>query len=337
MKIKFGVDPTTKELHLGHLVPLIRLRRWQDEGHTVILVIGDFTATIGDPTGRDKTRPCLTFSQAEENGSEFVAQACRILDKSKLIVRFNSEWFNEMPLSMFMLTMKQFTTAQMLEREEFRKRMQSEVPISLIELTYPLMQGWDSVELVPDIELGGTDQMFNMNVGRDLMRMNHMKPQEVVTVPILTGTDGVKKMSKSLDNHIGICEDPHTIFTKIIGIPDSLINEWAELLLGERINYSDPRVAKVALAKGIVTLLFSSKEAEKAASHDSMPVFRVEEPILAYKLVSDKMGISNSQARQLLRSGAVTLNDGKLSEKTEIAKMATGVLRVGKGFFLRLQ
>lgn len=299
-------------------------------GDTVSLVVGDFTATIGDPTGRDKTRPVLSRAQARENAETFLSQANLVLDKSKVEVSFNSSWLDDMPLVQIL---QHFTIAQMLERDEFKKRFENGVPITMAELTYPLMQGWDSVILEPDVELGGTDQTFNMNIGRDLMRLWSKKPQEVWTVPILTGTDGVKKMSKSLNNHISVREAPHSMFTKIIGIPDELGPEWARLLSDVAIDWGDPIAAKKTLAKSIIARLHGSLVAESASVAPSVAVL---EPIKVAKLVSPLMGVSLSEVRRLIKGGGITLNGEKLADDIVLTPDMHGLLRAGRQFFITI-
>src|SRR5882724_2279531 len=275
LRVKAGFDPTAPDLHLGHTVLLRKLKHFQDLGHTVIFLIGDFTGMIGDPTGRSATRPPLSREQIAENAETYKAQVFKILDAKKTVVDFNSRWFSKFSAEDFIRLTGKYTVSQMLEREEFHNRFQEEKPIAMHELLYPLVQGYDSVALEADVELGGTDQKFNLLVGRELQREYSQEQQVVLTTPILEGLDGVNKMSKSLDNYIGITESPAEMFGKLMSISDTLMWRYFELLSfrsmdeiaklkGECDGGRNPRDAKVMLAQEIVAR-FHSRDAAQAA------------------------------------------------------------------------
>ena len=229
LRIKLGVDPTAPDLHLGHAVPLRKLRQFQDLGHTVVLIIGDFTAQIGDPSGRNSTRPPLTAEQVNEHAQTYINQAYRILDPEKTELRHNSEWLSTMNFGDLLKVASQFTVARILERDDFAKRYGEQKPISLHEFLYPMAQAYDSVAIESDVELGGTDQLFNLLAGRELMEKNGMAPQVILTLPLLEGTDGVQKMSKSYGNYIGLTDEPADMFGKIMSIPDELMAKYYRL------------------------------------------------------------------------------------------------------------
>jgi len=277
LRIKLGLDPTSPDIHLGHTVVLRKMRQFQDLGHKAVLIIGDYTARIGDPSGQDTTRPMLSDEQIEENAKTYFAQAGKILDTSeeKLEVCYNSEWLEKMtPMEMIRLAGKK-TVAQMLQRDSFRKRLQADVDVYMHEFLYPLMQGYDSVMVKSDVELGGTDQMFNNLIGRDIQRGYDQKPQIVMVMPILVGLDGTEKMSKSKGNYIGVTDEPGDMFGKVMSISDDMMENYFTLLTdmpAEKIteltdpDKTHPKEAKVFLAKTIVTQFHNEKAAEQAAA-----------------------------------------------------------------------
>src|SRR5215212_3824952 len=254
LRVKLGLDPTAADLHLGHTVVLQKLREFQDLGHTVVLIIGDYTARVGDPSGRSATRPVLSGEEIEAHARTYVEQAGKVLaTDERLEVRFNSEWL-DMPMEELFRLARTVTVAQILERDDFSKRWAASEPISMLELLYPVLQGYDSVAVRADVELGGTDQTFNLLMGRAVQSAYGRPQQTVLTVPLLAGTDGVQKMSKSLGNHIGITEPPGDMYGKTLSIPDAALGEWYDLLLGEPVPAgTNPRDAKRALARALVT------------------------------------------------------------------------------------
>lgn len=275
LRIKLGLDPTAPDIHLGHTVVLNKLRQLQDIGHVVDLVIGDFTARIGDPTGRSTARPVLTLQQVDENAQTYVNQIFKVLDPAKTFVQRNSAWLNELGALGMLKLASQSTVARMLERDDFKSRYENEQPISIHEFLYPLLQGYDSVQLVSDLEVGGTDQKFNLLVGRHLQEQQRMSAQCVLTMPLLVGTDGVHKMSKSKNNYIGITEDPLSMYSKVMSISDNQMWDWFTLLSFKSeahiaglqasvVNGGNPKYAKVALAKEIVTRFHSEQLADSA-------------------------------------------------------------------------
>jgi tyrosyl-tRNA synthetase len=356
LRVKLGIDPTAPDIHLGHAVVLRKLREFQDLGHAVVLIIGDFTARVGDPSGRSTLRPLLSEAEIEANAATFQAQALKILDPSpeRLEVRHNSEWL-AMPTAKLLELMRSTTVAQLLERDDFSKRMQERRPISLLELTYPLLQGYDSVAIKADIELGGTDQKFNLLLGRDIQRVYGLPGQATLTMPILVGTDGHRKMSKSLGNHIGITDEPQEMFGKTMAIPDEAMGEYYRLLLSrEQPQELTPRDAKRLLAREIVAWLHSEEQALAAEAQfdrmfvDHKPPDEIEEasfpagdgPVHLPALIADAFAISRSEARRLLEQGAVQLGEQRLSvEQTDLpAERLDGqILKVGKRRFRRLR
>jgi tyrosyl-tRNA synthetase len=360
--IKLGCDPSRADLHIGHGVVLRKLRHFQDLGHQAILVIGDFTAMIGDPSGRNKTRPQLTLEAAQENAKSYVDQAKVILDVDSLKIVYNSEWLNEMNFSDVISLTSNYTVARMLERDDFTKRFKDEVPISLHEFLYPLAQGQDSVVLEADVELGGTDQKFNLLLGRDLQRANDQEPQCIITLPLLEGTDGVEKMSKSYGNHIGLHDAPAEMFGKTLSIGDDLIEKWFVLgadaseekmkqvradLANEQIN---PMTIKRDLARSIVALYYSDEQAKEAEKHfdtvvvgkgvpDDMPsVTLKEEKSIVEIIVEAELLKSKSEARRMIKQGAVKLDEIKITNIQAIVSLKENeqILKVGKRRFLKI-
>lgn len=348
LRVKFGVDPTAPDLHLGHAVALRKLREFQDLGHTVVLIIGDFTARIGDPSGRSKTRPSLKEGEIAANAGTYFEQAGKFLDISKTEVRYNSEWFDNKNWALHVA--EHFTAQRILERDDFTKRMKGGVEVHMNELLYPMMQAYDSVMVKADVELGGNDQKFNMLAGRDLQRHMGLPEQDVVMVPLLRGVDGVHKMSKSLGNHIGTTEEPNVMFGKVMSIPDELIGEYYELCLGEKPEVSNPRESKLELAKRIVDLYHD--ESGEAAKKEFIRVFsKKEKPQeipevrvgvksmpLVELLVAVGTAKSKSEARRLVEQGAVKIDDVKQSDAGVVIDLSSSRLaQVGPRKFVRVK
>lgn len=351
LRIKFGADPSAPDLHLGHTVALQKLRQFQELGHEVIFLIGDFTAGIGDPTGKSETRKPLSLEQIAKNAETYQNQVFKILDRKKTKVVYNSEWINKLKPQDIIKLMSQITVAQMLEREDFKKRYTNNTPLHLHEFLYPLLQGYDSVALEADVELGGTDQKFNLYVGRQLQEYFGQEPQSLVIMPILEGTDGVQKMSKSLGNHIGITEKPNDMFGKLMSIPDYIMPRYYELLTDMLFDAQEhPREAKIKLAKYIVTQFHSAEDAEQAAENfvkvfssggvpDDIKTFKVtENPINIVKLISAaELTESNAEAKRLIKQNAVSLDDKPITDPGANLEITKGqILRVGKRRFVKL-
>ena len=354
LRVKLGLDPTAPDVHLGHTVVLRKLREFQDRGHVVVLIIGDYTARVGDPSGRSSTRPVLSGEQIDANARTYVAQANKVLDLERLELRHNSEWLDMRMVQLFGLT-RTTTVAQLLERDDFAKRHAAREPISILELLYPLMQAYDSVAVHADVELGGTDQKFNLLLGRNVQRAYDIDEQVALTMPILAGVDGARKMSKSLGNHIGVSEPPQEIYGKTLSLPDSAMAGWFELLLGEPPPEGlSPRDAKHALARRLAERFHSPAAADAAAAHFDRVFVQheqpdeIEEARFAVKddivhmpaLIADAFGRSRGEARRLLAQGAVRLDDTVLSgEDLDLApeRLGGAVLQVGKRGFRRLR
>jgi tyrosyl-tRNA synthetase len=356
LRIKLGIDPSTADIHLGHVVVLTKLAQFQEAGHTVVLIIGDFTALVGDPSGRDSTRPVLTPEQIEANAQTYQDQAFKVLDRAGTEVRHNSEWL-DMPAQALFTLLGRTTVARLLERDDFTKRMKADQPISSLELIYPVLQGYDSVAIRADVELGGTDQKFNLLFARDIQRAYEVPEQSIITMPILPGTDGKQKMSKSLGNYVGVTEPPEEMFGKLMSVPDEAMGTYYELLLGEEEPGGHPAEAKRALARRIVERFHSEDAARQAEAHfDTVHVARevpgdipevsledaggVEDgQVHLPALIAGAFEISTSEARRLLSQGAVKL-DGEALDGQRLdlpAGELTGkVLQVGKRRFLRL-
>ncbi|CAN5524951.1 tyrosine--tRNA ligase [soil metagenome] len=361
---KLGLDPSRPDIHLGHAVVLNKLRQFQDLGHTVVLIVGDFTAMIGDPTGKSKTRPALTLEETRENGSTYVDQASRILDMSKTTVRYNSEWLNALSFQEVIALSAKYTVAQLLERDDFTKRYRGGEPISVHEFLYPLSQAYDSVAIKSDIELGGTDQKFNLLVGREIMRAYHMEPQCILTMPILEGTDGVEKMSKSLGNYIGLTESPKDMFGKTMSVPDAMIARYLQYAAyavptevsavqnGLADGSLHPRQAKVDLAKRIVARYHGQDAADGAFAEferifvnkdlpdeipevsiaSAVPVMLVVDVLVATALVTSK-----GEARRLIQGGGVKIDGTKVADVADTVDLSTPrVIRAGKLKFLKV-
>lgn len=338
LKIKLGCDPTRPDLHLGHSVILRKLRQFQDLGHEAILIIGDFTALIGDPTGQNKTRPALTHEEIRENARTYLEQATKILDEAKTSIVYNSEWLGKMDFEDVIKLTSKLTVARMIERDDFSKRFENNEPISLHEFLYPLAQGQDSVHLQSDVELGGTDQKFNLLVGRELQKDDGQDPQIALMMPLLVGTDGTKKMSKSYDNYIGITEDANEMYGKVLSIPDDLIYSWFELLTEVEVDElpkyrkkaeKDPRNTKHELALKITEIYHGEEKAEAARKHFEQTIIGNEvpddAPILEYEsgqevrlldIVSDAgFTSSNGETKRLIKQGGISIDDEKIKDK----------------------
>lgn len=369
LNIKLGVDPTAPDIHIGHAVPLRKLRQFQDLGHEVTLIIGDGTALIGDPSGRNTTRPQLTREQIKVNAETYVNQAFKILDPEKTTLRYNSEWILSLSMEELLKLMAQFTVARILERDDFHNRYTSNLPISLHEFMYPVMQAYDSVVIKADVELGGTDQLFNLLAGRELMEKLGMEPQVCLTLPLLEGTDGVKKMSKSYGNYIGLTDEPADMFGKVMSIPDELMVKYYRLASTESVAEIDaieaglandelhPNKVKRALARNIVAAYYDEAQANAAEEqfdlvfkkHDVpddiaeyTPDLTPNEEGLVYlaKIIHDA-GLAQSvgEARRLIDGGGVKLNGDAVEPKAynvEPEKLKDCVLQVGKRKFIKL-
>lgn len=360
LRVKLGCDPSRPDLHVGHGVVLRKLRHFQDLGHQSILVIGDFTAMIGDPSGRNKTRPQLTLEETKVNAESYINQAGQILDLEKLEIVYNSDWLNKMDFSDVIKLSSHYTVARMLERDDFTKRYQSETPISIHEFMYPLAQGMDSVHLNADIELGGTDQKFNLLVGRDLQKEYDQEPQCVLTLPLLEGTDGQDKMSKSYGNDIGLTDSPQEMYGKTMSITDEMIVKYFrlaadasdEVLVKIESNLNDssynPRDAKRLLARSLVELYYDSDSALKAEDHfdevivnksipDDIPEFQIEgETSLVDAVFLFKVVASKSEVRRLVKQGAVSV-DGKKIDDASFSLRSGQVIKIGKRRFLKIK
>ncbi|MBF2001598.1 MAG: tyrosine--tRNA ligase [Synechococcales cyanobacterium C42_A2020_086] len=361
LRIKFGIDPTGSEIHLGHSIIYRKLRAFQDAGHTAVLLIGDFTARIGDPTGKSEVRRQLTAEEVAQNAQTYLDQLRPILDfetPGRLEVRYNSEWLSQLDLAKVLELLTTMTVGQMLAKEGFAERYKKENPIYLHEFLYPLMQGYDSVALEADVELGGTDQKFNLAVGRDLQRHFGQRPQFGLLMPILPGTDGVQKMSKSLGNYVGLLEDPLTMYSKLEKIPDAVIEQYFELLTDLPLDQlpKEPRERQKQLALQVVSQYHGRKaaeEAQKAAltlvqgdakQADAVPEFSlqaIEFPAkLFFILSASGLCESSSEARRQIQGGAVRLDGERVAEVNLTVESATDlqgkVLQVGKRKFARL-
>jgi len=361
LKVKAGFDPTAPDLHLGHTVLLRKMKHFQDLGHEVYFVIGDFTGMIGDPTGKSETRPALTKEQVLKNAETYKAQVFKVLDPEKTKVVFNSTWLGKLGAEGVIRLCAKYTVARMLERDDFKKRWEAGRPIAIHELLYPLFQAYDSVALEADVELGGTDQLFNLLVGRHIQREYGQEPQVIMTVPILEGLDGVQKMSKSLGNYVGITEPPFQMFGKIMSIPDELMWRYYELLTDVPLEElsrmkkeveegkAHPKEVKKSLASIIVAEFHSEEEAKKAEEEfervfakkeapKDLPVFEavVGEIWLPGFLRDNKVVPSSSEARRLIKQGAIDINGEKVKEEKLNLTPGEYVLRIGKKKFIKL-
>ena len=365
LRLKMGFDPSAPDIHLGHAVGLRKLRQLQDLGHKVVIIVGDWTAQIGDPSGRSATRPMLTHAQVVENAETYLAQFFKIVDRDRAEVRWQSDWFGTFSLADVIRLTSKFTVAQFLQRDDFATRFNSNQPIAITELLYPLLQAYDSVVIESDVEFGGTDQMFNLLVGRDLQEMEGQRPQQCFLMPLLPGTDGVQKMSKSLGNYIGIDEPPREIFGKTMSLPDTMIAPYFENLTdvseadlseiksaitSESVNMMD---LKKRLAHELVVQFHGQSAAQEARGFfertvqggeapDEIPTLVVSADDAGAKRLSDLildagLARSSGEARRLIDQGAVRLDGRQIEENVAASELSSGVLRVGRRRYLRLQ
>lgn len=349
LRVKFGADPTAPDLHLGHTVPLRKLREFQDLGHQVVFIIGDYTAKVGDPSGKSKTRPMLSDEDVKKNAETYLAQVGKVLDLKKTEIRWNGEWFSKMGFDDILKLCAQFTVARMIEREDFANRMKEGTDVHMHELLYPMMQAYDSIMIDADVEIGGTDQMFNILAGRDLQRKMGKQEQECLFMgPILVGTDGTRKMSKSLGNYVGVSEAPEEMFGKIMSIPDAAMRDWfmlvtdipadevKEIMDACASGKMNPRDAKVRLAKEIISQYHSAKDADAAEEHfknvfqkkevpDDVPELAVKagEHALLDLLVAAKFAASKGEARRVVSEGGVRVAG-------DVVKDVAATVKVGK-------
>jgi tyrosyl-tRNA synthetase len=352
LRIKLGVDPTAPDIHLGHTVLLNKLKAFQELGHHVVFLIGDFTARIGDPSGRSKTRPMMSEEDIRRNSETYQKQVFKILDRSKTEVRFNSEWLNKLGIEGLLKLAGKYTVARMLERDDFEKRYEADIPISIVEFLYPLLQAYDSVAVQADVELGGSDQKFNLLAGREIQRDFGQAPQVVITMPLLEGTDGVRKMSKSYGNYIALNEPPNEMFGKIMSVSDELMFRYYELLTQhdlKAVKALHPREAKANLAEDL-TATYHSSEAAEAARTEFDKVFarkdlpeNLEEYIVDKKtvrlldlLVTSGLTISRNEARRLIEQGGVKVNGEKIVADGDITVDGELILQAGKRKFKKI-
>jgi len=358
LRIKLGVDPTAPDIHFGHTVPLAKLRQFQDLGHEAILIIGDFTSMIGDPTGRSSTRPQLTHDDVMANARSYTEQAFKILDPDRTRTVFNGEWFEMMTFEQVIKLNSRVTLQQMLQREDFKERIEKNLPVRAHEIQYPIMQGWDSVMVRADVEIGGTDQLFNILVGRDLQKEENLPQQVAVLVPILEGLDGVQKMSKSLGNYIGVSEDAITMFGKVMSVSDELMARYYELLLQEKLATTiHPMEAKKALALRLVTRFhsaadaqraledfhtrFSSRKLEESVALPVLDLSDVNNDIVSLVVAAYERGFqqtkSRGDARRLVEGGSVQLRGEKICDAKATVSLQYGdVLKLDKTRAIRL-
>jgi tyrosyl-tRNA synthetase len=369
LRVKLGLDPTAPDIHIGNAIPIHKLRNFQELGHTAVLIIGDYTAIVGDPSGVNKTRPQLSHEEIMKNTKTYLNQLGKILDLKRTEILYNSKWFMKMKFMEMITLASKITVARMLERDDFTKRYNSGIPISIHEFIYPLMQGYDSIMVKSDIEIGGTDQIFSLLVGRDLQRDENMEPQVALTTPLLEGIDGNKKMSKSLGNYIGIYEEPKEIFGKTMSIDDSLMRKYFELATDIPLEETDeilkahPRHAKVNLGKAIVRRYYNNEIAEKVAAEfdrvhkehklpDNITEIKIQLPPLEVSstestthkiwivklLVDYGFAATNGQARRLITQGGVSIDNNKLTDPKQEVDVKTGmILRIGKRRFAKIR
>lgn len=361
LRIKYGIDPTGSEVHIGHLVPIKKMRQFQDLGHIGVIIIGDFTAQIGDPTGKNETRPPLTKEQIMINCEKYMDQLYTVLDKDKTEVRFQSEWFGNMSMADVIRLMGKFTLAQFLAHDTFRKRYEKGLPLGMHEIMYPILQGYDSVAIESDIELGATEQKFNLLAGRDMQRYHNQEEQVAIMSPILMGTDGVNKMGKSLNNYIAVFDTPKNKYGKVMSIPDNLIINYFTYAT----NYSDeeiksvekrleagenPKILKQLLARELVTIYHGAEvgQAEEEAFNSIFAKGNTPEDIEEFSFTEDKIWIiklltdtnlcqSNGEAKRMLKQNAVSINGDKITDPDlEIELTEELVIKVGKRRFAKI-
>jgi len=364
LRIKQGFDPTAPDIHLGHTVCLRKLRQFQELGHQVILIIGDYTGMVGDPSGLSETRPQLTFDEIKRNAQTYQEQFFRVVDESKTEVHYNGEWFSRMSFQEIMRLASNFTVARMLERDDFSKRYKEQIPISIHELFYPLMQAYDSVMIEADVEIGATEQKFNLLAGRQIQEVYGQKPQVILTMPVLAGTDGEQRMSKSLGNYIGVAEAPGEIFGKVMSIPDEQIYSYFELVTDVGIDElsqikqeledkkTNPMVLKRRLAKQIVRMYHSQQEADKAYQEfervfskkelpEDIPVKHLEhdqaEMWIGHYLVKAGCASSTSEVKRLIKQGGLYIDNERIEdENLKIAVAGEKLVRLGKRRFFKI-
>jgi tyrosyl-tRNA synthetase len=357
LRIKLGADPTAPDLHLGHAVVLRKLREFQKLGHTVVFLIGDYTALIGDPSGKSKTRPQLTAEEVERNAKSYFEQVGKVLDLKKCVIRYNSEWFGEFSFADLIKLASNFSVARILERDDFTKRLKEGIEIGAHEILYPMMQAYDSVMINASVEIGGTDQRFNMLAGRDLQRKMNMPEQDVIMCPLLIGLDGEKKMSKSLGNYIGLTDAPNDMYGKVMSIPDKLIMHYFELAtelpldeikkIEKDLKKANPRDVKMMLAREIVIMYHSEKDAKKAEENFISVFQKKERPedVATYKvkgktenilevLVNSKLVSSKGEGRRLIEQGGVKVNEETVKD-INFAVKKDSLIQKGKRFFVK--
>jgi tyrosyl-tRNA synthetase len=352
LRVKFGVDPTSPDIHLGHAVVLTKLRQFQDAGHSLVLIIGDYTARVGDPSGRDTTRPMLSAEEIEANAQTYLEQAFAVLDEAGTEIRRNSEWLAMGSDELFDLV-RRFNVARLLERDDFGRRMDEAKPISVLELLYPVLQGYDSVAIEADVELGGTDQTFNLLFGRDVQESYGQPPQSIMTMPILPGTDGVQKMSKTYGNYVGVTDPREEMFGKLMSIPDEVMGEYWLLLLGEQLDRSrHPGEAKRELGRRL-TDRFHGEGAGAAAEErfdqvhvrgelpDEIPTVTLEGDgeVHLPQLLASEFGLSTSEARRLIAQGGVRIDGAPVAPERldlPVEELTGKVVQVGKRRFVRV-
>ena len=362
LKIKLGADPTAPDLHLGHAVVLEKLKDFQDLGHEIIFVIGDFTALIGDPSGRSKVRKALSKEEIEQNAKTYVSQVSKILDVSKIQIRYNSEWLSKIDLSELIKIMSNFTIARIIERDDFSKRYKQNTPIYMHEFLYPLLQAYDSVAIGADVELGGTDQKFNLLLGREMQTLFSQEEQVIITLPLLVGTDGSLKMSKSYGNYIGITDDPITMYGKVMSIPDNLILDYFKLVLcydenklsviSESLKIENPMKLKMKLAKEIVTKYHSEKDSQKAEEmftkihrEHSLPteleeyIYKGPLQVKAYELINVlNLSPSKSEAKRMILQGGLEVNGEKITDPFFTLNVKNDmIIKLGKRKFVKIR
>ena len=350
LRIKLGIDPTAPDIHLGHTVVLGTLAAFQSAGHTAVLIIGDYTARIGDPSGRSAERPVLSPDELDSNARSYAEQAFKVLDRERTEVRHNSEWLAELDFAELLRITRTMTVARLLERDDFAKRMAAQEPISVTEFLYPLMQGYDSVAVRADVELGGTDQLYNLLAGRDVMQEYGLEPQVALTLPILVGTDGSERMSKSRGNYVGVSEPPNEQFGKVMSIPDSALDDYWRLCLWEDPPPTEPMQGKLALATAIVARYHGVSAAEKAEAHFTRVVRERDEPedvpvleiapgtVHLPDLLKRQFGESTSHWRRLIEQGSVRLDGASVTELDLPAEeLSDALVQAGKRRFVRLR
>ncbi len=360
LRLKLGIDPTGYDLHLGHMVPLRCLKRWQNAGHKVVIIIGDYTAQIGDPSGQDKTRPSLSHEKVLDFAKDYLKQIFKILDEKKTEIRYQAEWFGKFNLQTVFSLCSKYTVKQMLARETFRERLRRDAPFSIHEMLYPLLQGYDSVAIKADVEFGGIEQKFNLLVGRDIQRAYGQREQDIVMTPILVGTDGKEKMSKSLNNYVGILEGPAEMYGKTMSLPDELILPYFELCTDLKageisamktdLARKNPKELKMRLAREIVAL-YHSKNAAREAEEEFERVFKAKKlprDVPAFEirgktgildlLVKTKLVPSKSEAKRLILQGGVEINKEKVTDwRKTVSPQAGMVVKTGKRKFAKIR